>query len=404
MHLKVLVLAVAVGLGLASATAAAANPTDATPASNAQESEVAALKRQLAELAARLADLETRNDAQSGINIGTGQAVEALQTTSAKVEKLVNNTSLGGKLFIDTSYLNQKNRGVKTDASGVGIDVKRFYLSVTHNFDPIWSANLTTDFNYVANDGETNLFVKKAYLQGKFSNASVLRVGSSDTPWIPYVESLYGYRYVENTLVDRLKFGNSADWGVHYAGKLPNTLNYAVSAVNGGGFRNPSRSKRMDFEGRLGFSPITNLVLAVGGYSGTLGKETQSRDSEHTANRVNALAAYTTTAFRIGGEYFRAWNWNNVLTAQSDKADGYSFWTSVPLSTKATAFARYDHADTSKTLNSSLSDEYINFGVEFPITTGMKLSTVYKHSRLKNDSRSVNVKSDEIGVWGEFAF
>ena len=32
------------------------------------------------------------------------------------------------------------------------------------------------------------------------------------------MEGVYGYRYVENTLVDRIKFGNSADWGVHVLG------------------------------------------------------------------------------------------------------------------------------------------------------------------------------------------
>jgi hypothetical protein len=40
--------------------------------------------------------------------------------------------------------------------------VKRFYLGVDHKFNDVWSANLTTDFNYVSGDGETNLLVKKA--------------------------------------------------------------------------------------------------------------------------------------------------------------------------------------------------------------------------------------------------
>jgi hypothetical protein len=75
------------------------------------------------------------------------------------------NTTIGGKGFIDLTSLDQKAAGVKTAASGFGLDVTRFYLVANHTFDSIWSANLTTDFNYVSADSETQLFVKKAYLQ-----------------------------------------------------------------------------------------------------------------------------------------------------------------------------------------------------------------------------------------------
>src|SRR5215831_3985687 len=129
-------------------------------------------------------------------------------------------TTVSGKAFIDVTDYNLKNDGVDSANNGFGIDVKRFYLGVTHVFDDTWSANITTDFNYVGNDGETQLFIKKAYVQAKLSDAFVGRIGSADLPWVPYVEDLYGYRYVENVLVDRLKFGTSADWGLHAGGKV----------------------------------------------------------------------------------------------------------------------------------------------------------------------------------------
>jgi hypothetical protein len=174
-------------------------------------------------------------------------------------------TTVGGKTYIDFTSIDQKNDGVKTSNSGIGADVKRFYLAIDHSFNDMWSANLTTDFNYVSNDSETQLYVKKAYLQGKFSDAFMLRAGSADLPWVPYVENLYGYRWVENTLIDRLKFGTSADWGLHAGGKLANgMLDYAASVVNGNGYKNPSRSKAVDFEGRLGVHPIDGVTLAAG--------------------------------------------------------------------------------------------------------------------------------------------
>jgi len=55
--------------------------------------------------------------------------------------------------------------------SGTGIDVKVFYVGVSHKFDDIWSVNVTTDFNYVSNDSETQVFIKKAYLQATLSDS-----------------------------------------------------------------------------------------------------------------------------------------------------------------------------------------------------------------------------------------
>jgi len=51
----------------------------------------------------------------------------------------------------------------------------------------------------------------------------------------------------------------SADWGFHLKGKLAdNRVQYAVSVINGNGYKNPSRSKSMDIEGRISATPIKN--------------------------------------------------------------------------------------------------------------------------------------------------
>jgi hypothetical protein len=221
-------------------------------------------------------------------------------------------------------------------------------------------------------------------------------------PWIPYVENLYGFRYVEKTLTDRLSFGNSADWGLNASGKVAGIVDYSVSGVDGGGFKNPTRTKRMDFEGRVGFTPFDNAVIAVGGYSGTLGKETQLVNAKHTADRVDFLAAYAKGNTRFGAEYFQAKNWNNVLTTATDKSDGYALWGSYGLGEMATIFARYDHAHTSKDLDPSLTDKYFNAGVEFALTKGLKIAAVYKNEDLKDHVN--NTKTQELGVFGEVSF
>ena len=367
--------------------------------------DIAELKAQVAALQAKIESLEIRTNAQSGVEVAKPKTSEALDDV-ASLKKLVNDTTLSGRMYYDVTDIDDSSQGIKTDKSGFAFDIKRFYLGVNHTFSDTWSMNLTTDFQYSAAISSTEIYLKKAYVQYKYSDAFVVRAGATDLPWVPFAENSYGMRYVENTLTDRLKFGTSADWGVHVSGKLAGgSLEYAVAALNGNGYKNPSRSKGLDFEGRLSFAPTDKIVVGTGVYSGTLGKQKQTVNALHTANRVDFLAAYASGNTRFGVEYFQARNWNNVLTLASDKASGWSLWGSVGLTSGGiTLFGRYDQTDLSKSLDPSLQDTYYNLGIEFPITKGVKLATVYKHSDQNNDTLSRDLETNEFGVWGEFRF
>ena len=340
-------------------------------------------------------------------------ALSALPAEAASEET----TTVSGKMFVDFTHLDLTNDGVDSAANGTGIDVKRFYLGVTHTFDDMWSVNVTTDFNYVSNDNETQVFIKKAYLQAKVSDAFIGRLGSADLPWVPFVEDLYGNRYVENVIIDRLKFGTSADWGLHGGGKLADGMvNYAVSVVNGAGYKNPTRSNSMDVEGRLGFVPLNGLTLAIGGYSGKLGKDIEGTTTppQHTAKRGDALVAYVSGPLRLGAEYFYAKDWNQVTTVVSDKADGFSGWASYNFAPMWGVFARGDSAKPSKEVSPNLKDEYFHVGVVNHPRKNIDLAFVYKHEKVDgggivstsngNIGGLIEGKYDEFGVWGQVAF
>jgi hypothetical protein len=331
-------------------------------------------------------------------------------------------TTVGGRAFIDFTNIDQSLDGADTAANGTGIDVKRFYLIVDHKFDDMWSANLTTDFNYVANDAETQIYVKKAYLQAKISDAFIARAGSSDLPWVPFVEGIYGYRYVENVVVDRLKFGTSADWGLHASGSFANSaVAYAVSVIEGGGYKNPTRSNSMDVEGRLSFMPIKGLTFAAGFYNGKLGKDVANAVTHHSAERLDVLAAYVTSDFRVGAEYFEAKNWTQVTAVPSDKATGYSVWGSFNFNEQFSIFARYDDSDPKKDLASDLSNQYYNLGLAYKPRKNIDLALVYKYDEFKDvptataiSDSNISVpstvggvgsgKHSEIGVWMQVGF
>jgi hypothetical protein len=49
----------------------------------------------------------------------------------------------------------------------------------------------------------------------------IIRLVGADMPWISFDEDVYACRYIENTLIDRTRFGTSAEWGAHALGTIP---------------------------------------------------------------------------------------------------------------------------------------------------------------------------------------
>jgi len=233
-------------------------------------------------------------------------------------------------------------------------------------------------------------YIKKAYLQAKLNPAFIIRLGSADLPWIPYAENQYGYRHIENTLIDRISYGTSADWGIHVLGDVAGgLLSYQFSVIDGGGYRNVKVSKSVHFDGRVSTSDKA-FYAAVGGYSGKRANDTQGvvlpvgLDHVRTATRIDAMAGYKTKLFNIGGEYFHAKNWNNTTTVAEDKADGYSIFGNVNFMPKWSVFGRYDWVKPTKITNDHTKGQYYNVGVQWEPVKIVDLALVYKHDSVDN--------------------
>ncbi|WP_431634982.1 porin [Dyella sp. KULCS107] len=314
-------------------------------------------------------------------------------------------TTLGGKLFLDVSHLNAYRNGQRTATSRDGADLKRFYLDLDHRFTDVWSAHLTTDINWARDSSPTDLWLKHAYLQGAFSKALVLRFGSAPLPWAGFVNQWSGYRYVDKELVTRLKFGASADWGVHALGALGDggRLQYAASVISGSSFKHPRTGDRPDVEARVAWQPSAHSVLAVGGYDGERALGGGNLPTYHTARRWDAMAAYATQRVRLGAQYFRAVDWNQVRSPRGDRASGWSAWASVVLDPRWAVFARYDRADTSASLDPSRRDHYANLGVAYRVSRQVQLAAVYKRERISHEHLALS-SSNELGVYAQIGF
>jgi hypothetical protein len=386
--------------------------------------DIVALKAQVQALQEQLNALQAAQaqQAQQVAKIATPVPVPALKK---EAPGWYADTKISGKAFFNVSSIDQKSTdlaGVTTDSpqKGVQTELKRFYLGVDHRFNNVFSANLTTDFRYNTNGTSKDVlvYVKKAFVQAKLSDAFFARVGSADLPWVPFVESVYGYRFVENTLIDRTKFGTSADWGVHVGGTFGNGLvSYAASVINGAGYKTLSRSSdTVDLEGRVSINPMKVFTIAVGGYTGKLGKSAANLPSiatPHHASRFDALAAYTGKRARLGIEYFAAKDWNNVNTVANDKSDGWSAFGSFAVTPKVGVFGRYDWVRPSRDINPALKDHYFNVGVDYKPLPPLDFALVYKRDRANNGLISTSNGTiggldhgtyDEIGLFGQLAF
>lgn len=397
--------------------------------------QVQQLQGQLAEANVRAERAEAQ--AQSRIETIPGEINTAVAANKPK-PGWSDSTRVSGRMYYDLTNIDEKsnigNPGLSfpaptsKSANGTNFDIKRFYVSVDHDFNSVFSADITTDFNYDSGPaGATQLYIKKAYLQAKLSPWVAVRLGAADMPWVPFDEDVYGYRYVESTLVDRTKFGTSSDWGAHMLGGGPLgplTAGYQLSVVNGMGYKKPgflggvNRSEGMDFEGRVNVG-YKGFVAAIGGYSGKLGQEfSGGSPTYHTAERFDALAAYSNKVFRVGGEYM----WANAdvsasqITlappAKADRSDAWEIFGNVDLTPKIAIFGRYDWVRPKQTTLSALENTYYNIGISYEPVKIVDFALAYKHDEIDHGmfadqnfaTAAGNGKGtyDEVGLWGQF--
>ncbi len=365
---------------------------------------------------AQLKTAQTQADeAKASATASAAASAQAVQTAQAQIKTIpaevktqvaaikpapswTDNTVVSGRMFSNLSSIEQKSNGTRVAPSGVGFDIKRLYIGIDHKFNDTFSANITTDFAYASAISQTALYLKKAYLQAKISDALVIQAGANDAPWIPYMENITGTRYIEQTIVDRTKYGTSSDWGLHAQGKFNKGMfNYDVAVVDGAGYKTPLRSKGVDVEGR--FNVVLDKVnLAVGGYTGKLGKDVvglAAPGAPHTANRLNAMAAWVDKDFRVGAEYFEATNWNNVTSITADKSKGYSAFATYNFAPKYALFGNYQWVQPTQSAKPSVKDNYFNFGVSYSPTRIVDLALVYKRDKI--DNGSINTANGVIG-------
>lgn len=398
----------------------------------AQAQSQAALQAQIAQQQAQVAQVAA--DSES-VQAQLDSVPQQILTTVGELPKpkpsWAEKTQVSGRVYFDATNISQKNNGQSVAPSGSAFEIKRMYIGIDHQFNDVYSANLTTDFQYSSTVGATELYIKKAYLQAKYFPWLTLRAGSADLPWVPFVEDIYGYRHIEQTLIDRTKYGTSADWGIHALGSFDPiggptgpVVSYALSVIDGTGYKvapgtgSAPRTDTLDVEGRVS-AKWMDFTAAIGGYTGRLGKDAgatfnapiAANTVRHDASRFDALLAYTGGPYRLGVEFFSAQNWTAVTSVAKDKADGYSMFGSYQFDPMWSIFGKYEHVKPNKDTASAKKDNYFNVGLDYRPVQIVDLALVYKRDKVDNGTFSTGNGTiggtlqgtyDEVGLFGQF--
>lgn len=312
--------------------------------------------------------------------------------------------NFGGKVFADTSRIEQNDQLAHADNSDTDVDLKRLYLNADYVFDANWTAHLTTDVNWLRGHREPDVWLRQLYLQRKLGSGTEVRIGVDDMPMMTLTSNWWGYRYLDSLGASMAKLDTIADWGVHVQSKLAQGVDLAVSVVSGSGYKEPAIGRRADVEAVLSWQPTKHTVLAVGGYDGQLGADdATARPLRHTARRLDLMAAYADDTWRFGVRYTYGSNWADLYGLRGDSARDVSAWASLRVASHWSVFARHDRTDSSVLVDPTRRSRYTNAGVEWRPCKRLRLALVFKHTaqdRTGNLIRSGN----EAGVWSEWTF
>ena len=295
---------------------------------------------------------------------------------------------IGMKSYINATSSKTTINGVKS-AQDTGFAVDRFYLWTSYDIDETWSAKIVLDVNNEQpnNTGlkrNMNVFVKNAFIQGKFAPEATVWLGLGGTPWIPYEESLWGHRFITNTYVDGYAFDDSADFGAGLNGKIADgMLEYNVAAVNGGGYSKPNKSQAIDVNGRLTVHPVEGMDISGGYRQGDRGTNTFG-PAGNKSKLAQGLISYGIDQGRLTAGYIK----NSVKTGANETVNkGFDVYGWAKMTNAMGLFARYDSAKQTVTGNAvqQKMTRYIG-GVDYIYNKNLRFSLAYDQKKTKNNT------------------
>ena len=270
--------------------------------------------------------------------------------------------------------------------------LKRVYLTFSKAISEELSVKIQTDA-YPESSGQ-NIYLRNAKADWKTLNGNVV-IGLQEMNMFKVQQMNWGKRYLDKTVMDRLKYSSSADMGIGYY-HSKDKLHGSILMTNGTGFKKSEDDsyKKLSLQFIYGNSKLSKSdgfnVGAVFSHEpyereGEVGIPEQPT-GEHTKKVFGFFGGYAKNNLRIGAE------WNQL--EDSGLLDGNyndnlsSFYINYAFNPKNTLVMKHDMVSGNKDAN------YTLVAVEFAPTKGLNVAP--------------NVRSDgdsnTLGVNFQFAF
>ena len=274
---------------------------------------------------------------------GRAYAYQINDHLNVGVTAYLNGVYASGDHF-DASNVGQSQANTNTGSIN-GLRLSRAYLTVIGRANDKFSGKFTIDEAYAdpsAANGRGNVFVK--YLYGIYTplKNTQIRFGLTETPWIPYEEGVWTYRFLAQTPSDYEGFMPSSDYGVAIVGSLLNKLiEYHIMGSNGEGYQAAQNGKGYAASARIGLN-LKPFTLNLFG----LDESTHNGIPDYNPKRAIAMLMYSNDILRLAGDYL--WADDHITPADMQYAKfnhgyGYSFWgfLRIPQEKSIRVFARY---------------------------------------------------------------
>ncbi len=232
-----------------------------------------------------------------GISVAVGVAIAAFAKGS---EAQGPTLKVGGLVYAQYSYQISDTIG-----RGNNFDLTRAYVNVRGSFDHGVATRVTTDI-YRAANGSLDLRLKYAYVAWTPESSPVtLKFGQIHTPWLDWVEALWGYRLQSPMAIERAGYITSSDLGFGVDGSWGGEkLNAQAVVVNGEGYHGTPGDRRKDFEARASYRVLaTDDATRVGGLRLTGYAQLGAYTGGGARDRFAGMVSYRSSGLTLAGEY-----------------------------------------------------------------------------------------------------
>jgi hypothetical protein len=328
--------------------------------------------------------------------------------TNAVGEKAANTypkIKIGGLMYGEYYYNFDKENPI-TEPNGHkdprnAFELNRGYLNVMADLSPEIGARITSDLSRLST-GDLEFRLKYYYVDFHnflpFYKSMGVKMGQFQGPWLDYEEGLWAFRVVDNMMIEKQGYINSASLGVDFRGGLPDGYGaWQVSVDNGEGYHSAEKNKYKSVEARLTLKPVPQVDalkdLQFSAYA-KVGKD----DFLHKKDRYIGFVGYKYhDDLFLGAEY----DWTRgvdpfgVTHAGVNNVEGHGFstmaWARMPFWKPIRILGRYDQFRHDDHAPDTTVNQWI-YGVSYDVsknvmfvldndrtTTGTALKAIGQH-------------------------